>query len=207
MLGGCAVIHKPPEQQAGVADSAAWQAHKQAVGQLDRWALQGRVASGKLLGWTGNLNWRQRGQHFAVRLAGPLGAGGLRANGTLKRVQVRTPKRRFTTRHPDAMAKRTLGFAFPLSALRYWARGLPAPGDYKNISVSTDGKLQSLRQNGWHVAYMDYTTVNDTVKLPKRVVLENGDNRLRLVVDRWFNVESAGDASSQRDSKTTGGAG
>ncbi len=189
-LSGCAIIHKPPTQHAGVVDASAWQAHKQKLRHLKQWALQGRVASGKVLGWTGNLNWRQKGGHFDVRLAGPLGAGGLSASGTLKSVHVRTNNQRFTTKHPDAMARRALGFSFPLTALRYWGRGLPAPGQFKRISVNAEGELQSLHQNGWHVAYLGYTTVNGGLKLPQRIVLDNGKDRLRLVVDRWFDVKS-----------------
>lgn len=200
VLGGCAIIHKPPSQEAGVSDAKAWQAHQKQLRTMQQWALQGRVSSGKLMGWTGNLNWRQTGQHFVIRLSGPLGAGGLRANGTLKRVHVRTGKRRFTTSHPDALVKQTLGFAFPLSALRYWGRGLPAPGDYDSISVNDKGRLQSLHQNGWHVAVLDYTSVDGGFKLPKRIVLDNGENRMRLVVDRWFDVKTGQSSAKAKGS-------
>lgn len=193
-LGGCAIIHKPPTLKAGIADPAAWQAHKKQLERLTQWALQGRVASGQLLGWTGNLNWRQDGNHFIVRLSGPLGAGGFSARGTLDKVHVRTEKGRFTTHQPDAVAARILGFAFPLSALRYWARGLPAPGGIDRISANTQGLLQSLRQNGWHVAFLAYTKVREGLKLPKRIVLDNDEHRLRLVVDRWFDLEMRNDS-------------
>ncbi|RJS94433.1 lipoprotein insertase outer membrane protein LolB [Salinisphaera sp. Q1T1-3] len=193
LLAGCAVIHKPAEQQAGIADGSAWQAHRAALADFSSWSLQGRVATGQLLGWTGNLSWRERGPRFDVRLAGPLGAGGMRAQGTLDQVTIDTDDgKHFVTRDPDALVERTLGWSFPLAPLRYWARGLPAPGAYDRISVGENGRLQSITQDGWTVSYLDYTRpAGAPAELPRRVVLDNGDTRIRLVVDRWFDLGSS----------------
>lgn len=190
LLGGCAIIHKPAPSEPGVVNAHAWQARRAKLAGLSGWALQGRVATGQLLGWTGNLAWREKAGHFDVRLSGPLGAGGLRARGTLDRVRIDTDDgRHFVTTHPDALVAKTLGFAFPLQPLNYWAKGLPAPGGYRRISVNGKGRLKSLKQDGWTVSYLDYTTPSGApAALPKRVVLDNGHTRIRLVVDRWFDL-------------------
>ncbi|MDN5938692.1 MAG: phosphoadenosine phosphosulfate reductase family protein, partial [Salinisphaera sp.] len=86
VLTGCAILQPPAPIQPGVADPAAWQARQQRLADFDQWSLQGRAATGKLLGWTGNVSWRQRGDEFKVRVSGPLGAGGFRADGTLHQV-------------------------------------------------------------------------------------------------------------------------
>src|SRR5699024_10511064 len=122
------------------------------------WSLQGRIATGKLLGWTGNLSWRQRGDHFDVRLAGPLGAGGMRAQGTLDRVIIDTSDgKHLETSEPAALAKQSLGWSFPLKPLSHWAKGVPAPGKYERISVDDQGRLRALTQDGWKLSYLDYT--------------------------------------------------
>lgn len=195
-LSGCAIIRKPPPSEPGVANARAWQARKSRLADLKVWSLQGRVATGQLLGWTGNLSWRQRGPHFDVRLAGPLGAGGMRATGTLKRVLIRTDQRQMVTTDPDTLVEKTLGWAFPLKPLRYWAKGVPAPGGYQKISVDAQGRLKSLRQQGWRVAYLDYVTPKNGPPLPHRIVLDNGRTRIRLVVDRWFDIGKPGNAQS-----------
>lgn len=194
-LGGCAIIHKPAPSEPGVANSKAWQARRDTLKDFSNWSLQGRVATGQLLGWTGNLSWRERAPHFDVRLSGPLGAGGLHARGTLERAVIDTNDgKHFVTTDPDALVKKTLGWSFPLEPLNYWARGLPAPGDYKRISVDDQGRLRSLTQDGWTVSYLDYTKPADApTMLPQRVVLDNGDTRIRLVVDRWFDLGTAND--------------
>ena len=193
VLPGCAIITKPDQRAAGIANGTAWQAHRAELADLTTWSLQGRVATGQLLGWTGNLSWRERGEHFDVRLAGPLGAGGMRAQGTLDQVTIDTDKgEHLVTRQPDVLVERTLGWSFPLAPLRYWARGLPAPGDYARISVDEDGRLQSITQDGWRVSYEAYTTpAGAPTALPRKIVLDNNETRIRLVVDRWFDLPGA----------------
>lgn len=188
VLVGCAIIPKPDNVESGIDNPAAWAAHKTKLATLKTWSIQGRVATGQLLGWTGNLSWRQRGERFDVRLSGPLGAGGFTASGTLDRVTIRTSEETFRTTHPQQLVQRILGWRFPLQPLRYWTRGLPAPGDYKNISVNAQGRLVRLQQQGWRVSYLDYTAQPGQPALPSRIVLDNGETRIRMVVARWFNL-------------------
>lgn len=190
LLGACAIIPKPGNVKSGIDAPAAWAAHKAELTALRTWSIQGRVATGQLLGWTGNLSWRQRNEHFAVRLSAPLGAGGFRATGTLDYVTIQTTQRTFRTSRPQRLVRRILGWQFPLRPLRYWARGLPAPGSYESISVNAQGRLVELRQNGWRISYLDYATKAGRPALPSRIVLANGQTRIRMVVARWFNVDS-----------------
>jgi len=192
VLSGCAIIRKPPVAEPGVIDAAAWQNHRLELESFDVWTLQGRVATGQLLGWTGNLSWRQNAEHFDVRLSGPLGAGGFRAEGTLDDgVVIQTGDRRLVTDDPDALVEKTLGWTFPLEPLRYWALGLPAPGQYESISVDAQGRLIALDQQGWQLSFPAYVDSQSGPTLPRRIVLDNGETRIRLVVDRWFDNNGA----------------
>ncbi|MES1939604.1 outer membrane lipoprotein LolB [Salinisphaera sp. T5B8] len=196
VLSGCAIIRKPPETEAGVVNAAAWAAHKKELADFRIWSLQGRVATGQLLGWTGNLSWRQQGDAFDVRLSGPLGAGGFRAKGSLDDVVViQTKDERFVTTEPDVLVERTLGWTFPLEPLRFWARGLPAPGGYDRISVNAQGRMISLEQQGWALSFPDYVEPENTPAVPRRIVLDNGETRIRLVVDRWFDIDAVSRAN------------
>lgn len=201
-LGGCAIIHKPVRQQAGIANATAWQSRQDKLQDFTDWSLQGRIATGQLLGWTGNLSWRERAPHFSIRLSGPLGSGGMRAQGTLERVVVDTSDgKHFVTTDPDALVEQNLGWPFPLKPLAYWVKGLPAPGDYQRISVDDQGVLRSLHQDGWTISYLDYSKPDGApVSLPRKIVLGNGENRIRLVIDRWFDLGSANTKNDQGSS-------
>lgn len=189
VLSGCAIIREPAAVEPGVVDPPAWAERKAALADFTVWSMQGRVATGQLLGWTGNLSWRQRGETFDVRLSGPLGAGGFRAQGTLEEVVIQTRDERFVTDEPDTLVEQTLGWTFPLEPLRFWARGLPAPGGYERISVDEQGRMIALEQNGWALSLPEYTQPKGAPTLPRRIVLDNGETRIRLVVDRWFDVD------------------
>ena len=49
VLPGCAIITKPDQRAAGIANGTAWQAHRAELADLTTWSLQGRVATGQLL--------------------------------------------------------------------------------------------------------------------------------------------------------------
>lgn len=188
-LNACAFITTPPATQPGVVDAAAWQARQNALADFDHWSLQGRAATGKILGWSGNLNWQQRGEAFDVRLAGPVGIGGMRAKGTLEQVEVRTEDGSFVTTEPEVLVKEALGWEFPLEGLRFWIVGLPQPDAPARLAVNDAGELVDLQQSGWRLAYTEYQQTQG-MNLPRRIILDNGDNKIRLVVDRWFDIKA-----------------
>lgn len=186
-LSACAFITTPPPSEPGVANPKAWAMHKSELAKFDHWSLQGRAATGKILGWTGNLSWRERGDHFDVRMSGPVGVGGFRAKGTLESVEIRSEGQTFVTDDPEALVAKLLGWEFPLEGLRFWILGLPAPDVAAQITVDEQGHLVDLIQSGWRLAYTAYeqTTGPD---LPRRIILDNGDNKIKMVIDRWFDL-------------------
>lgn len=191
-LGGCAIVTIPEPVPPGVKNPAAWREHRAAVRDLQQWSLQGRAASGEVLGWTGNISWRQNGRTFHVRVSGPLGMGGFRADGTLARVTIRTGEKTFVTRQPGVLVEKILGWHFPLTSLRYWVLGLPKPGVPATLSVNERGLLVRLQQSGWTLAYTEYTKV-DGYRLPTRIVLHNDKTTIDVVIDRWFGLVSKSD--------------
>ena len=186
-LNACAFITTPPESEPGVADPKAWAARKSELATFDHWSMQGRAATGKILGWSGNLSWRQRGDEFDVRMAGPIGVGGFRAQGTLELVEIRSQDETYLTTEPEALVKEALGWEFPLEGLRFWVLGLPEPDAPARITVDENGHLVDLQQSGWRLAYTEYQKT-DGPDLPRRIILDNGDNKIKVVIDRWFDL-------------------
>ena len=189
MLNACAFITTPPPSEPGVSNPEAWAQRKAALKDFNVWSMQGRAATGKILGWSGNLNWRQRGDEFDVRLAGPVGIGGFRAKGTLALVEVRTEDETFVTDQPEALVEEVLGWAFPLQGLRHWVLGLPQPDAPAQLSVDNSGRLLDLQQSGWRLAYTEYQETEGP-ELPRRIILDNGDHKIKVVIDRWFGLEN-----------------
>ena len=55
------------------------------------------------------------------------------------------------------------------------------------MAFDAEGRLASLRQDGWTLEYDDWQAPTDLAgpSLPMRVTAERGSARVRLVVDAW----------------------
>jgi outer membrane lipoprotein LolB len=175
-LAGCAT--RPPAP----APATPWAQRLAVLQQAASWGLEGRTAVAiGTQGWQASLLWQQLGDDSQVHLSGPLGVGallleltpqGLALNGappgdaTLGQVQAR------------------LGFEPPLANLRFWLLGVPDPHAAFDLTRNAADRAQHLVQSEWHIEYQRYAPVGSDA-LPDRLVLERGDVRVRVVVDRW----------------------
>lgn len=177
-LGGCA-WWRPPLPAVGPKE-LAW------LQQLDRWQLQGRVGvRGDQGNWHGSLRWIAQDKQDRLIVSGPFGQGGIviQVQANWIRIEQADGRTRISDR-PDRLLEEVLGVAVPLTALRYWIRGLPAPGPAE-IAYASDGRLQRLLQRGWQVEYLEYQTVGLGALPVKLILMGPRGVRLKLIVDHW----------------------
>lgn len=165
----------------------AWETRRAQLGQIERFTLQARVSSGGLFGVKGNLHWRQLPDSFDMRVAGPFGIGAATISGQGREVSIRTSKRSFTTQDPEGDLKARLGWTFPVSHLRYWVLGQPAPGSRADFALDDDGHIVSLEQDGWTLAFDEYQDAGP-LALPRKFEVANSEIRLKVVVDTWSDL-------------------
>lgn len=188
LLGGCASI--PPRAPAGAPAALApdWGQRRAQRQAESAFALKGRLAvvAGEE-GFTAGLRWTQREREALIDLDGPLGVGGLRLRADGEALELTSARgERLDGEAARAELERRLGFPLPLAALRYWVRGVPAPGERAEEQLAPDGtRLLALDQGGWRVEYPAYVEDPEVGPLPKRLSLARGGARLRLVVETW----------------------
>ncbi|MGQ0529147.1 MAG: lipoprotein insertase outer membrane protein LolB [Panacagrimonas sp.] len=188
-LPGCALLRSLPgdlpDGAASPAVQAQWNMRINELHHLDQFVLQGRIASGAL-GFKADLRWKQmRGGRFELRLAGPFGAGAAELSGDARKVQVRTgDDAPVVTAHPEAWLEEALGVRLPVSGLRWWVMGLPAPGHDKKVVLDSEGRALRIVQNGWELDYPEYRRSGD-LDLPRRIEARNGDTRVLVLADSW----------------------
>ena len=179
-LAGCATVrHVPPPPAAG---AAPWDERMTELEHAASWRLDGRAAAALgQQGWQASLNWRQDGSSSDLHLAGPLGVGaeeikvspaGLSLNGAPPSTAV------------VAQLEDKLGFDLPLDNLRYWLLGIPDPSIPFDLTRNTQDRALRISQAGWTIDYDEYMPSNGDV-LPKRLVLNRSDARVRIAVDHW----------------------
>lgn len=180
LAGGCATLPAP----APVED---WPVRRAALQALDAWALDGRiaVAAGED-GFSGGFDWEQAGERADIVLSGPMGGSAMtiRVIGDKAAVSVRGED--LSGEDGEALFARYFGAdrSLPVSEMRYWLVGAPAPDSPHEVILGADERLASLSQAGWQVRYDRYEPVG-SLSLPARMELTTAGLRLRVSVSNW----------------------
>lgn len=183
LIGGCAA---PPCSDDGAA-SAAWRAHQDRLAPLTRWRMTGRVAVRTADdGWSAAIDWLQHADDaWTIEFRGPFGQGAAAVRAAGGVVTMELPGRPLAAAtDAETLLARELGWTVPVSGLRYWIRGVPAPDAVADAELDSDGRLRVLRQSGWRAEYQRYTFVAGTA-LPAKMTLTRDALRLRFVIDAW----------------------
>lgn len=184
VLSACSSRPRLPDE---AADEAAWVEHSRQLAQVQAWSLDGRVAlRTEDDGWTASLRWSQWSDFMEFRLRGSFGVGSTRVRGTPERMVVENSRgESWTTTDPEAELALETGWRVPLSSLRWWMIGLPAPGsEPETRRVNGDGHLVLLEQDGWSIYYEDYA-VREGVALPGKLLIESEGIELRVRIRDW----------------------
>lgn len=180
VLAGCAT--RPLQQRP--LDAAAQQA---VLLQLQGFSLAGRAA---LPTGSASVDWQQQADVSKVKLSGPLGVGSLQLEYSGSQLKLQSSRGlRLMDDEAEEVLVRELGFVPPFDALRYWIRGLPAPGDAAAKEArDAEGMLLEIEQLGWRVRYDRRVVVNTragALQLPQKFTATRDALQLKLVVDRW----------------------
>ena len=187
LLNACALLPEQAVPLQDAAQSALWQRHRAALGALEAWRIKGRIAlANERQSGTLSLYWQQRGPAYELRLIAPLGQGTYLLEGAPGAVSLSGPKGLYLSA-PTArqLMARGLGWDVDLAGLKYWARGLPAPGlAYRDLRLDQKGRLRGLRQAGLELRIDRYTEALG-LSLPQKLSLRHDALRLKLVIHDW----------------------
>ena len=172
LLNGCA-SHAPPktEQRPAQADAP--------------FAFNGRVAikhDGERS--SAGLRWAHSLEKDELLLLAPLGQTVASIRRDAQGVTMDASGKQYVAQDVEALTHRVLGWALPLSGLRYWVIALPKNGSEADIQRDANGQITVLRQDGWEINYSRYaTTAADS--LPLRFVLRREHLEIMVVIDEW----------------------
>ena len=179
LVAGCATA--PPRE------AQAWSVHREAMAAIDAWHLDGKLGyRGRGESGSATLTWIQQGASLQATLSGPFGAGTTHIaagpDGAVLR-QPGMPERRAAS--TEALSQQLFGWSLPAAHLRDWVRGIPYRGTpVQRLDIDTSGLLRGLDQDGWTLAFDDYSETAAGL-LPKRIEANNGGLHIRLVIKQW----------------------
>lgn len=183
-LSGCSVA---PPLDTGEGE-LLWPQRQQALGQLQGWQLYGRVAvSAQEEGFNATLSWKQQPDGaFELRLIAPFSQGAVTLEGDSSGVVLRDSDSMHPVYAADAetVLYQQYGWQIPVTSLYYWVRGIPDPDSDASLQLDGAGRLLELDQSGWKVRFLRYLQLQQW-QLPDKIFIENGDTRVRIVIQEW----------------------
>lgn len=171
----------------------AWEAHAARMRAITHFTLsaEGGIRAGGH-GGTLMLRWTLVPQASQIGGYGPFGRliFRLRVNSSGARLQ--TERGRFQGPNAGALLARMTGWRLPVSGLRFWILGIPAPGTPVHDRMNRFGLLASLKQAGWSVRYRRYSQTR-WGRLPRFLTLIHAATTspaspsviVTLRIDRW----------------------
>ncbi|MGB5628731.1 MAG: lipoprotein insertase outer membrane protein LolB [Woeseiaceae bacterium] len=186
LLAGCATV---PEN-VNLPDIESWDMRTAVLGEIEHWEFKGRIAvKADDDGFNGKFDWAQQGDVFSATVAGPLGMGSVLIEGDGRVISL-TDKEGVQTVLQDAELELRwrYGWTIPVASLRYWALGIPNPGQPAVTDFNEDGLLQRLEQSGWVVEISRYQEGGGQ-QMPRILSATSPDTRVRMVIDRWLFLE------------------
>lgn len=187
-LTGCATLESPFDRAAQAPSNQPLTSTERSsrLSLLESWTTSGSVGI-SYRGKTdiGTFVWRQSGLNYDFRTYGPLNAVSIRIEGRPGRATLwKNANSSRSASSPEALMRQEMGWFLPLSNLRFWSRGLAAPGVVGQKRYDEFGHLTLLQQQGWTINYQRYQAVADK-DLPRNVVMTHGDLRVKIIFKRW----------------------
>lgn len=180
LVGACAA----PRMDAPVNEN--WQARSNVLAAITNWEFTGRIGvRDEHEAHSSSIRWQQREEEYVINLWGTLNAGATQITGSPTLVTLQQQgKAALMAATPEQLVAEQLGYELPVLQLRYWIKGILAPGSVGTPSFNEENHLIALQQDGWTVQYMAYTNY-DTESLPTRIRIEKSPLRLDFVRLNW----------------------
>ena len=151
-------------------------------GQINHWQLRGKIGLKQHnKAHSAYLNWRQCGDHFDIRLTGPLGQGAAHLYGDHNRVTLERGKLpSISAESAEQLLQQELGWVIPVSQLLYWIRGVPQP----EVPFRAIDEHAGFTQSGWQLSYPKIKTV-EGYSLPVKAIAKQQTLSVTLLLKRW----------------------
>jgi outer membrane lipoprotein LolB len=180
-----------PTQPSAPTASSAQQQHLATLANIKAFSLKGRLGVvTNPRGFSGSIDWQHQTETDNVDVYSPL--GGKVANITKTPIEVTLTTqdgRVLSAADAETLTERTMGFRLPLTGLSDWAVGRPTASKIDAVSSDAQGRLLTLKQDGWDISYENYAA-NNGVDLPGKIVLKSEKVNLKLLVENWTGISN-----------------
>jgi outer membrane lipoprotein LolB len=186
LVSGCATITPPTSQPT---NSSLNQQHLASLANIKAFSLKGRLGVvTNPRGFSGGIEWQHQAANDNIDIFSPVGGKVANIAKNASGVTL-TSQDGHTIKANDAesLTETTLGWRLPLNGLNDWAIGRPTTSKIEASSWDAQGRLLTLKQDGWDISYENYLETNG-VFLPSKTVLKSEKVNLKLLIEKWVGV-------------------
>lgn len=189
VVAGCVSV--PATQTEPSASTRELRAqHLQQLASIQQFSMQGRIGvqtNGK--GFSGSLHWQHNSTEDDINLYSPLGSQVASIRKTPDQVTLKdSAGKSFSAADAETLTQETLGWKLPLTGLADWSIGRPTLSPIQNSTWNEQGLLTNLDQDGWKIEYDNYEQ-QGVYMLPGKIFLKSDKLNLKLLVEKWNNLE------------------
>jgi outer membrane lipoprotein LolB len=193
-VAACSSMSKPVVTEESYRN---WASHRVQMGSIDSWEIHARAAIFvKQEVYQVGINWRRDIDLFVIVIEAPFGQGVFRIESNLQSngappIKLSMPDGQvYFDDSAEALLIKVLGWSIPVEGLKSWIKGLPLADTDYSFDLQADGRLKSLRQDGWRVNYLEYFDNNNEDRgLPRKMYLKHPNLALKIVIERWQSLE------------------
>lgn len=153
---------------------------------LTQWQSEGK-AGVTFLGnnFPATYSWKRNGNDFDADAAGPFNQGYTTLAGRKGRFFLKNDAlgyREFD--HPDELAQSITGIPLPVHLLNTWLIGWPEDPLTVITKLSGEQGVRLFKERGWQIRVLS-EQVQDGYRVPQRLLLTYGNNRILVFIRRW----------------------
>ncbi|MDP8170982.1 lipoprotein insertase outer membrane protein LolB [Pasteurella skyensis] len=197
LLSGCSsILNAPTQVEKGITvphNDSQWQAHLKQLEKIKHYQADGQfgyISKQPKERFSSSFKWHyQNPQHFSFILSSSLSNQSLTLKRSSQGLTILDNKgNQHTESDINKLMIQTVGVAFPIDQFGDWLKGLPT----ENTDYVVNQKRQlsqfryPLKGQVWVVSYVSYDE-NQQPHLPKLIILENGNQTLKIRIDNWKN--------------------
>lgn len=179
----CAPV-RTRETPASLAAQAAREAQ---LARRTHWALSAHifVSDGGDNSGSGDLDWKQAGEHYDFTLRAPTGKTWKLSGDTGHALLEGVEPQPISGSDPERLLRERLGWEVPVADLSAWVRGMRRPPEQRAALEFNEQYLPAmLEQDGWRIEYRDWFA-DKTPPVPRRLFASRGEARVKMSIDSW----------------------
>ncbi|HAN81034.1 MAG: hypothetical protein CMD54_04045 [Gammaproteobacteria bacterium] len=158
--------------------------------QLNQWDLTAKFAvSTKDHTESGSIRWMLNSVEERLDILAPTGSVMAQVTVTDSEARLQTDTQETVAKDADILFRDVMGTSFPVSALRFWIRGLDAPNlPLESVEKDRYGRITELSQGGWQLTYNGNIAIESgshRFEVPRRLIATRGEIEIRWASTEW----------------------